>query len=397
MQIVSVRVDGARRYTAAEVVKSSGISPGATVTSADLAEALERMAGTGLFKQVNYRYVGAGAGKTTVILEIEEAEWTMPVEFDNFVWFTDEELAQALRENVFSFDGKVPANAGVPELVSAELQKLLKARSLSGVVEFVPQGDLKMGISRYLFRVKDGDLKICTLEFSGTAAIKGDDLSSRLGIVGTEYSRSFLTKASRGTLTDMYRQRGRWHASVGAPSASVAQGGGCSGVRVAVNVDEGPEYAWNPTIWNGQSALAAGELDRLMGLKVGEVASVTRLDDGLRNVAAAYRKQGYLQHTASYEPRLDDGSRRIAPAIQVTEGPQFRMGTLEFSGLSPADAAFLAKRWKLQPNDVFDGSYPSQYIVEEIRPRLKTGNLPAERIELDDTKRIVNVKLIFGQ
>jgi hypothetical protein len=48
-----------------------------------------------------------------VTFTIEEAEWTMPVLLDNFVWFKDDEIVTALRQRIPSFDGTAPILEGV--------------------------------------------------------------------------------------------------------------------------------------------------------------------------------------------------------------------------------------------------------------------------------------------
>jgi outer membrane protein assembly factor BamA len=154
LQIAAINVDGERRYTPAEVVRSSGLVAGRRVTRAELGAALKRMAETGLYKSVNYRTVTNGT-RTTIVLEIEEADWTIPVELENFAGVTDAELKTALRAKLFSFDGKVPNSPGIPQLIVSELQKLLKAKNLSGEVEFFPRTTEQLQVSAYVFRIKD--------------------------------------------------------------------------------------------------------------------------------------------------------------------------------------------------------------------------------------------------
>ena len=138
LQLAAVEVTGAKRYTPAEVVRLSGLAPGTSVTSAHFDAATKLMTATGLFAEISYRYTTT-AGKTTVIFTIQEAEWTMPVVLDNFVWFKDDEIVAALRQRVPSFDGTAPILEGVTELLTRELQALLKAKAIAGTVEFFPQ------------------------------------------------------------------------------------------------------------------------------------------------------------------------------------------------------------------------------------------------------------------
>jgi hypothetical protein len=66
-------------------------------------------------------------------------------------------------------------------------------------------------------------------------------------------------------------------------------------------------------------------------------------------------------------------------------------------GRAPNDAAALRKLWRMQQGDVYDNSYPDQFVKDEIAPRLKGGGrLPRTETDLDVMKGIVNVRVVFG-
>jgi outer membrane protein assembly factor BamA len=196
-------------------------------------------------------------------------------------------------------------------------------------------------------------------------------------------------------LTDSYRQRGHWRAAFGSPVAAIDPARGCVAVRAAVT--EGPAYTWDRAEWIGNTAVPSPELDAALGIKSGEIASLARLDDGLRRVQRTYGQRGYVLERATYTPRLDDLTRRAAFEIRIEEGLQFRMGSVEFPGLAPADAAGLLKRWQLKPGDVFDASYPDRFMDEEIVPRIPRGaRLPAIESRADQQNRVINVRYVFG-
>jgi outer membrane protein assembly factor BamA len=199
--------------------------------------------------------------------------------------------------------------------------------------------------------------------------------------------------ASNGTLVDMYRRRGHWRAAFDPPSAAT---GDCPGVTVTLNVKEGPAYAWDHAEWTGNAVLTPGALDALLAMKAGDVADATRIDAGLRQVSEAYGKQGYILEHARSEPKLDEAQRRATFQFQVNEGPQFRMGTLEFAGITESDAETLAKKWQLKPGDVFDASYMKRYQVEVISPlQTRSGARGSVRPDLDVERRVVSVKIVF--
>lgn len=156
-------------------------------------------------------------------------------------------------------------------------------------------------------------------------------------------------------------------------------------------------YAYAGAVWIGNAALASPDLDALLGIKAGEVAALSKLDDALRRIGRAYARQGYLVQRTTYTPRLDDSNRQVSFDMRVTEGPQFRLGAVDFVNLAPNDAAALRKVWRIGPGEVYDSSYPDQFTKEEVIPRIPRGaKLPRTETDLDIKKGIVNVRLVFG-
>ena len=397
MELGDLQVTGARRYSVEEIKKVSALEIGKPASIPHLDAAAERMAVTGLFKKVSYRYVTEG-GRLIVTFEIEEAEWTVPVVFDNFVWFTDAQVVAAVRDVLPSFDGTAPATAGIPERITQALQQLLASNHLQGRVDFLPQAVLNKGVEGYLFRVVDPGPTICALRFEGASAISESDLGAALKTsVGSHYSRTFLVNASKGTLVDAYRRQGFWGAAFDEPVTALDAGRDCSGVTVTLHVNEGEPYAYAGAVWTGNAALASPDLDALLGIKAGEVAALSKLDDALRRIGRAYARQGYLVQRTTYTPRLDDSNRQVSFDMRVTEGPQFRLGAVDFVNLAPNDAAALRKVWRIGPGEVYDSSYPDQFTKEEVVPRIPRGaELPRTETDLDIKKGIVNVRLVFG-
>lgn len=395
LKLGSVDVVGAKRYTAADVAKLAGLTAGQPITPEGLTQAAERLGQSGLFKTLAFKYVTKG-DLMSVTFEFEEADWTLPVRFDNFVWFTDEEVRNAVHEGLPTFDGVVPAAEGVPDLISEALQSLLKRRALTGRIHFTPQADLKGNVLGYVFSVRDPAPKVCAVRIEGAAAIATDQLTAAVPLVGKDYSRVYTDNSAKGTLRDLYRQQGYWAADF-APATGVWDIG-CGGVIVTLRVTEGIAYAWERAEWTGNAALTSAELSGLLDLKGGDIASLRRIEDGLRAVRRAYGKRGYIIATTSHAPRLDSTARSAIFDVRVAEGPQFRFGNVEFVGFSDSDAAALRKRWQLASGAVFDDSYPATFFGENIQPALqRTGGARQVETQLrpDATTRVVDVRYVL--
>ena len=105
---------------------------------------------------------------------------------------------------------------------------------------------------------------------------------------------------------------------------------------------------------------------------------------------AAYETKGYLLAQSTFAPRLDDAGGRAAFDFNVTEGPQFRMGTIEFVGVAPAEAAEFSRKWQLKPGDVYNASYPRTFQVTAGKPPRPL--TPEQRIDVE--RRVVDVRFV---
>jgi outer membrane protein assembly factor BamA len=391
-RVASIQVKGVKRYTAEEVTRLSGLEIGHSASPSDLAAAANRMASTGLFDTVRYSYSTANRAMT-VTFEVVEAPWTVPVVLDNFVWLPDEQWITELRARVPSFDGTAPKNAA--EFLTHALQESLQARGLPGRVDFVPQIALGGDKSTFVFVVRDPSPTVCTLQVKRAAAIPEANLVAPLkSLIGADYSRTLLMATAHGTLTDMYRRKGFWRARFDDPTATLGSCGG--GVGVTLTVDEGAAYTWDRAEFSGNVSIGGDVLSKALGMKSGEIADFGKIDLGLRAVRSLYAEKGYLTERASFEPQLDDTSHKAVFAVSVSEGPQYRMGAVTVVGLRESDAAAVTKKWHLKPGDVYDESYETKFVRDEILP-LKTasgGHGDFDR-DLDERTQVVNVKIVF--
>ena len=390
LQLGVVTVTGARRYADADVIKLSTLKSGQPITASDLDVVVKKMAGTGLFASLTPRYATAG-NRLDVTFEVEEPAWTMPVVLDNFVWVSGEDLLAAIRQDVPTFDGTLPVNGEVTAYLTGVLQRILDARKIRGRVEFALHNDLSTGKSRYLFSVKDTGLTVCAFRVTGAAAIPEAQLVEATSeLMRRDFSRLYLMDLANGTLRTMYRQRGYWRAEFGEPVVAVNAPGACPGVSVSLPVNEGVAYVWERADWSGASVLTARELDPALGLKRGDVADLTKIEDGLRRVRGVYRQRGFMQMRSSMTPKPDDAARQLVIAVAISEGPQFRMGELTISGMDDKEAEALRKKWRLKPGDVYDEAYAQQFRSENGTPTTRLSLEPG----LDAEKRVVDVRIV---
>jgi outer membrane protein assembly factor BamA len=361
-KILKIEAEGLQTLTAETVIATSGLKVGETFSVAATDAAAERLLNSGLFKKVGVRTRNEGPN-VTIIFQLEEVKGqSSPVVFDNFIWFSDEELAAAIVREVPAFNGSAPDIGNTNEAIKKALQNLLAERKLPGQVEY------NLTEHEHLFRVEGVPMKICTLHFPGAQSVSEQKLiQAARSSMDQEYSRQSANTFPKYGLYPIYRELGHLRASFGAPVAKPEKSGGCEGVDLTIPVDEGAKYSWAKAEWSGNKVLSAQELDDRLGMKPGEVANGKKFDKGLSEVKDGYANHGHIQVHFNPTPEFEDAATKVTFKIEIDEGPQYRMGTVEFKGFSSDDAATLSKRWGLKSGEVYDRSYATRFFRDEAR------------------------------
>src|SRR6266576_2891436 len=138
-KIAKIEIEGLARLSADEVIATSGLKTGVPFSLEELDAAGQRLVDSGLFAKVGYRTSTKG-NLMTVVFQVEEAKGGQsPVVFDNFVWFTNDQLTAAIKREVPSFDGMAPDSGNMTDQITLALQNLLKEHQIGGTVEYAPE------------------------------------------------------------------------------------------------------------------------------------------------------------------------------------------------------------------------------------------------------------------
>ncbi|MCA1557337.1 MAG: hypothetical protein LC731_02215, partial [Acidobacteria bacterium] len=332
-RLARIEFKGLERLKEEQAVAASGLKIGQAIDVPTLEAASQSLIDSGLFKKLAYRY-HVDSGQVTVTFTVEEAGAGVPVVFDNFVWFSEEELLAAIRRDVPTFDGTAPETGTLADQIARSLERLLKEKNIQGHVEYKPSADLSGRNARQIYSVTGVPMPLCSLIFPGASGIRESELIKNSGpLKESDYSQEFVTEFARNNLIPLYQQKGYLRAKFLNPAAKPETSRDCkNGVAIEMPVEEGLVYSWSKVQWEGNSALNPIELERALGMKAGEVANGVKFSEGLKAVREAYGKRGYLTLRLKPEPDFDDANKSVSYRIGITEGPQFRMGQFVVNG-----------------------------------------------------------------
>ena len=395
-KLLAIKVKGQNRLTEDQIVAASGLKLGQFAGEGDFKEAIQKLGETGLFTDLTYSYEYSSAG-CRVELQLTENEKLVPIVFDNFVWFSDEELLNLLRARVGLFDGRLPAGGNLSDQVADALNAILSERKISGKAEYLRAAALDGPIDSYIYKVNFRAIVVRNMEFPGAAPAEVPALQAvAKQLAGQDYLRSKMRAQEKLNFLPVFLARGYLKASFSDAQAKVAEDGAQTLVDVSFPVAPGHQYRLTGIGWMGNTVFPDGQLEALIHLKNGEPANAVQLGDDLDEVHKLYGTKGYLFAHADPTPELDDAQSTVHYQLSLTEGNLYRMGELQIDGLDADSAKKMAAQWQMKKGDAYDQSYLQRFfkiMYRDVGLRAPTSVVPKQSINQQD--KTVSVSLHF--
>ncbi|MGH9741375.1 MAG: POTRA domain-containing protein [Candidatus Acidiferrum sp.] len=399
-----IRVEGLKTLHLDQVITLSGLQQGSQVGKSDLQAAADRLLQTGLFAKVNYKF-DTRSEELTVTFHLEEA-LRVPVYYDNFPWFSDSELNDAIRKTVPFFDGTLPAGGSALDQATAAVNGLLASRQLKVTAEHAllanPQGDGDV----QEFHVQEVSYSIGSVVFGDPALSSSLVVQQQLAAVqGKPYSRMTIDLFLAEQVRPLYLQRGFLRVKLGPPQVRLTGNPNQKlpeQLPVFVPVSTGAIYHWSQPQWSGNSVLSSITLSNDLGLKPGDVANGMQIEAGWDRIREEYGHRGYLDIKTGRVVSFDDQAHTVSYTVSVTEGAQYRFNTMVLTGLSLDAEQHLLQAWPTQAGAVFDKIVFEEFLTKlESHPADIFGDLPVHYdnvghwLRTDPAKHLVDVLLDF--
>jgi len=361
-KLLSIHVTGLNHFKEDQVIAASGLKLGDLAGEKQFEQAAQKLGETGLFSNLSYKYQYSTAG-CDLDMQVAENDQLVPITFDNFVWFSDDELLGLLHSKLPLFEGRVPTAGKLADQVAEALKRILDERKIFGEAEYHLAGALNGPITSYLYQVSLHPVLVRNVEFAGAANGELPALQAAAkSLPGQDYSRTKMRVQEEKNLLPVYLSRGYLKAQFSDSQAKVAEDGAETKVDVTFPVLPGVQYKLVNIEWEGNSVFPVEKLQTLIHLKAGEPANAVQLTDDLEEIRKLYGTKGYLFAHADPTPEMDDSAATVSYQLSMTEGDQYRMGELTIDGIPAANAAKMAEQWQLKKRDPFDGSYMQRFF-----------------------------------
>src|SRR5215831_9390614 len=148
-RLTTIVFEGLKSQPPEKMIAASGLKIGQTIDFETVKAAAQRLSQTGMFGKVAYRYRYSST-QIELTFELEEkVTGKKRCSFDNFVWFSDKEIVEAVKRDIPDFDGAILVSDFVGEEVKKSLARLLQEKKIAGEVVFELDDQLS-----YVFKVR---------------------------------------------------------------------------------------------------------------------------------------------------------------------------------------------------------------------------------------------------
>jgi outer membrane protein assembly factor BamA len=403
-QLHEIRAEGLKTLSEPQIISLSQLEKGSQVGKTELQAAADRLLQTGMFAKVNYSFQTRGDG-LTVTFQLEEAP-RVPVYFDNIPWFSDGELADAIRKKAPYFDGTLPEAGAVLDQATDAVKELLASHKLDvTVVHELLANPLAEGNVQE-FHVEGAAFFIASVEFGDPSISSSHLVQQQLAEVrGKPFSRMTIDLFLSEQLRPFYVKQGYLRVKLGPPEVRLTGNPNQKlpdQIPVFIPIATGAVYHWKGAQWSGNAVLSSITLSNEIGLKPGDIADGMQIEAGWDRIREEYGHRGYLDVKIDPVASYDDQAHAVSYAASVTEGAQYHYNTMVLTGLSLAAEGRIHQMWPTAAGAVFDKSVFEKFLTQlQNHPAEVFGELPVHYetvghwLRTDPDKHTVDVLLDF--
>lgn len=360
-----IHADGLKVLSEQQVATLSGLTIGSQVGRNDLQDAANLLLRSGLFAKVNYKF-DTHNDDVVVTFHVEENP-RLPVAYDNFPWFSDGELTDAIRKALPFYDGTLPEGGTVVDLAGNALASFMDSHGLKAEVQHFVLANPLIDASEQQFQLQGVTQRIASIDFSDATLKENLAVQQHLPeLRGKPYSRLAIDVFLAEAIRPIYLQLGYLRAKIG--PAEVRLSGNPNqkfpeDIPVYVPCAPGSVYHWQEPRWKGNSALSDETLKRAVGLKPGDLADGTKIEGGWDRIREGYGHIGYMDAKVSPVASYDDQAHTVSYLVSIEEGKQYRYHDLVVTGMSVAGERLMRDAWPLKPGEIMDKTAFEQYLL----------------------------------
>jgi outer membrane translocation and assembly module TamA len=136
-------------------------------------------------------------------------------------------------------------------------------------------------------------------------------------------------------------------------------------IALAVHVDAGQQYRLGQITFRGNREISnMKDLRSLFPMREGDLFSRAAVGEGLVNLRNTYSQSGYVNFTSIPNTQIDESTQTISLAIDIDEGKQFFVSSIDVVGLDGQASEKVLKDSPLKPGDIYNPKLADLFVAE---------------------------------
>ena len=339
---VHLDIEG-RRSDARELLDLLEVQPGQPLDLAQLRASIMQLHSAGRFEDIRVRGVVSGAG-VELVFDLVPRHPVDRVAFAGVRGVSSGDLERDLRQRFNGLPRAAQADAAARNVERTLAERGYRQAKVHPSIATAHLPDR----ATLLLTVDMGPLTVVTsAKVEGASPLSAAEVLKRAGVaVGQPYRSRDIDLGLDAIIADL-RSRGYYDAAVSHARDVVSEDGRSAAVVISVEsaVPVVLQFAGDP--------LPGKDSDLVPITREGS-ADNDLLEDGVRRIESALRRDGYWKGHASFAQVVTATSRVIT--MTVARGPRYRFERLDVSGHSQMTATAIATMIALEPEGLFDES-----------------------------------------
>lgn len=397
--LTSVQFVGSTRYSDGEILKATGLKIGGNVTQEMLQQAADKLAYSGAFAEVNYRYQSQGPAAKAEF-DLRDASTVLTCKFGNLIWFSEEEIQKALRENVPLYNGSVPMGGHMTEEIIAVLEGMLRQKGLDARVVLDTEVSLGSSIEDAQFNEVSVPIPVRGVGFTGVEKLDPALLEKAASpLIGENYNLGYISEFMDSTASLPYYQNGYLEVHFGAPAAKILIGSApANSVLVTIPVAEGEKYTLGHLTWSGETSIPYPDLAKLIKIKPGGSFDRVEFEQDVYAMALLFHPKGYRSADVNYELTLDHARLTANCAIQVRQGRLYHVGSVAIAGIDDSQQQTVLQALPLHKGDPYNSDLLNGFynVLGKYLPSNDSGWKASLQESVHEDSATVDVRILVA-
>jgi outer membrane protein insertion porin family len=194
------------------------------------------------------------------------------------------------------------------------------------------------------------------VEFTGNRRVSSDTLRDKIDLkLGSVYNPVDAQRA-REKLKDHYEEEGYFEVQITPETESFPDGD----VKVVFAIGEGRRITIDKVVVQGNRGLPDAKIKEVMQVQERQYFILRgtlqrqKLDEDVERVISVYNDNGFVQaRVEAMDVVVDRDRAAVTITVRVVEGPQYKVGKVEITGVTLVPVSEVRRQIKLETGDVF--------------------------------------------